>query len=175
MQTKHAARWRTAIPVGGDVPDGPLYGVLPHIGLLGVFTIFTRTIIVSFRPRQQSRVERISKTARSGFGAMIVQTFLRGNEIFLCTRRVRRIHTTPSASCLGRDPQGGALLRRFGMTRCVVGCVAADGRGRPSLQVSADKAHRTSVHLVCSHPLNASFDSREVPSEGEAEGLSGTN
>ena len=34
---------------------------------------------------------------------------------------------------------------------------------------------RALVHLVCSHSLNASFDSREVPSEGEAEGLSSTN
>ena len=33
----------------------------------------------------------------------------------------------------------------------------------------------TLVYLVCSHSLNASFDSREVPSAGEAEGLSGTN
>ena len=32
--------------------------------------------------------------------------------------------------------------------------------------------YRTLVHLVCSHSLSASFDSREVPSAGEAEGLS---
>ena len=48
--------------------------------------------------------------------------------------------------------------------------VGTDVPGAPLYGVLSHK-----VYWVCSHSLSASFDSREVPSEGEAEGLSSTN
>ena len=61
---------------------------------------------------------------------------MRECNISLCHEKFG-VYKPPRALCcaLG-DPLDGALLRRFGMTRCAVGCLTTGRRGRRPLQDS---------------------------------------
>ena len=43
-RTKGSGMMAHRYPVGGDVPDGPLQDISPHIGLFGVFALTERLL-----------------------------------------------------------------------------------------------------------------------------------